>query len=82
MGSTKITLIWNVSDTFSEKYNMTYGKKYNTWVNLHKQEVNNLKSYYLVQAVNDSGIVKSYLRSSFITIDEFRDRKLKEILNG
>ena len=76
MGSTKITLIWNVSDTFSEKYNMTYGKKYNTWVNIlhNRQEV--------VQVVNDSGIVKSYLRSSFITIEEFRDRKLKEILNG
>jgi len=70
-----IELIWNVDNYFNKKYNMTYGKKYNVRKSLDTTRTS-------VQVVNDSGNIQTYLRSSFITLEEFREQKLNKILNG
>lgn len=54
---------------------LTYGKTYLV-VRIHPSDKIHQKFYRLV---NDRGVKTEYLRSRFVTQEEFREMKLKEI---
>lgn len=55
------------------QYELTYGKVYHTVDNPSWAAEN---TYYLM---NDRGFISAYNSSSFITLEEWRDKKLKSI---
>lgn len=53
---------------------LTYGKVYDVTFSYE-----NVYNERFITIINNNNIKKSYLKGSFITLEEFRDKKLKEL---
>lgn len=64
---------WNSGSTYGKKYPLTIGKIY---------EITGVINEYFYSIVNDDGSDKNYPVDNFITLAEYRDKQIEEILNG
>ena len=63
------------------KEGLTIGESYTITKINHGKHLNSDKEYHNIWVVNDFGLEKHYSRKRFVSVSDFRDMKINELLN-